>query len=44
MKSGWTGLPCQMVEKWSCTAEPTAIADYAVCTPILQIAKARRDT
>jgi hypothetical protein len=44
MKSGSTGLPSQMVEKWSCTAEPIAIADYAVCTPILQIAKARRNT
>jgi hypothetical protein len=42
MKSGWTGLPSRMVEKWSCTAKPTAIADYAVCTPILQIAKLRR--
>jgi hypothetical protein len=44
MKSGWTELPCRMVEKWSCTAEPTAIAGYAVCTRILQIAKARRNT
>ena len=33
-----------MVEKWSCIAEPTAIADYALSIPILQIAKARRDT
>jgi hypothetical protein len=33
-----------MAEKWSCTAESIAIADYAACTPILQIAKAHRDT
>ena len=30
-----------MVEKWSCTAEPIAIADYALCIQILPVAKAR---
>jgi len=33
-----------MAEKWSCTAEPTAIAEYALCIPTPQIANATTPT